>query len=309
MIRRSNSGSVSSRPTALSTRVASLFRPRLRPASVDSVKRNGETVAVIMHDEALETDPELVAAAGQALLLAIENGRLTAELQSTNEELHATRARIVATGDAERRKIERDLHDGAQQHLVALSIRVGLARELADPEAAQRLDDVGKELEEILEELRDLAHGLHPPLLREFGLREALASAVRRSASPAKLEAAAIGRYPEDVEAAVYFCCVEGLQNVDKHAGSGATAHSALGAPAGSSSRSSTTASATTSNRPGMRVKGWRTCQTGSPRSKALSWSSRRRAGTTVRANISVTDAATQRIGPVEHSGSDGRSG
>ena len=177
-----------------------------------------------MHDAALDTDPELVAAAGQAMLLAIENGRLTAELQSTNAELRATRARIVATGDAERRKIERDLHDGAQQHLVALSIRVGLARELADPEAAQRLDDVGKELDEILEELRDLAHGLYPPLLREFGLREALASAVRRSASPAKLEAAAIGRYSEDVEAAVYFCCVEGLQNVDKHAGSGATA-------------------------------------------------------------------------------------
>ena len=154
------------------------------------VTRNGETVAVIRHDAALDTDPELVAAAGQALLLAIENGRLTAELHSTNTELRATRARIVATGDAQRRRIERDLHDGAQQHLAALSIRVGLARELADPEAAQRLDDVGKELDEILEELRDLAHGLYPPLLREFGLREALASAVRRSASPAKLEAA-----------------------------------------------------------------------------------------------------------------------
>ena len=177
-----------------------------------------------MHDSALDTDPELVAAAGQALLLAIENGRLTAELQSTNTELSATRARILATGEAERRKIERDLHDGAQQHLIALSIRVGLAREFADPEVAQRLDDVGKELDEILEELRDLAHGLDPPVLREFGLREALASVVRRSAPPAKLEAAAIGRYAEDVEAAVYFCCVESLQNAAKHAGSGTTA-------------------------------------------------------------------------------------
>ncbi len=130
----------------------------------------------------------------------------------------------MATGDAERRRIERDLHDGAQQHLAALSIRVGLAREFADPEAAQRLDDVGKELEEILEELRDLAHGLYPPVLREFGLREALASVVRRSAPPAKLEAPAIGRYSEDVEAAVYFCCVEALHNAAKHAGLGATA-------------------------------------------------------------------------------------
>ena len=188
------------------------------------VTRNGETVAVIMHDAALNTDPELVAAAGQALLLAIENGRLTAELASTNTELRATRARILATGDAERRKIERDLHDGAQQHLVAVGIRVGLAREYADPEVAQRLDDVGKELDEILEELRDLAHGLYPAVLREFGLREALASVVRRSAPPARLEASALGRYSEDVEAAVYFCCVESLQNAAKHAGSGTSA-------------------------------------------------------------------------------------
>ena len=188
------------------------------------VTRNGETVAVIWHDAALETDPELVAAAAQALLLAIENGRLTGELESTNTELRATRARVVTAGDAERRKLERDLHDGAQQHLVALSMRVGLVREFADPEVAQRLDDVGNELEEILAELRDLAHGLYPPVLREFGLREALASVVRRSASPVRLEAAAIGRYSEDEEATVYFCCVEGLQNAAKHAGSGATA-------------------------------------------------------------------------------------
>ena len=189
--------------------------------SSSPVTRNGETVAVIMHDATLDTDPDLVAGAGQALLLAIENGRLTVELQSTNAELRATRARIVATGDAERRRIERDLHDGAQQHLVALSIRVGQAREFADPVAAQRLDDVGKELDEILEELRDLAHGLYPSVLREFGLREALASVVRRSASPSRLEAPTIGRYSEEVEIAVYFCCVESLQNAAKHAGSG----------------------------------------------------------------------------------------
>ena len=115
-----------------------------------SVTRDGETVALIIHDAALDTDPELVSAAGQALALAVENGRLTAEPQSTNAELRVTRARIVATGDAERRKIERDLHDGAQQHSVALSYKVGLAREFADPEVAQRLDDVGEELEEIL---------------------------------------------------------------------------------------------------------------------------------------------------------------
>jgi signal transduction histidine kinase len=188
------------------------------------VGRNGDTVAVIEHDAALNADPELVDVAGQALLLALENDRLANELQLANAELRATRARIVSAGDSERRKIERDLHDGAQQHLVALRIKVGLAGELADPHVARRLADVGTELEEILEELRDLAQGLYPPALRLFGLREALAGVARRSSPPAALEAATIGRYSENVEAAVYFCCMEGLQNVGKHAGAGAHA-------------------------------------------------------------------------------------
>ena len=287
--------------------------PSTPPAGQSStpVTQNGETVAVIMHDAALDTDPELVAAAGQALLLAIENGRLTAELQSTNTELRATRARIVATGDAERRKIERDLHDGAQQHLVALSIRVGLAREFADPEVAQRLDDVGKELEEILEELRDLAHGIYPPLLREFGLREALASVVRRSAPPAKLEAAAIGRYAEDVEAAVYFCCVESLQNVAKHAGSGTSAVVRLW------ERDGRLYFEVIDDGVGYDVESARHAGQGlanmSDRIAALGGTlvveSTPERGTTVRANIPVADAATQRVGPVAHSGSEGRSG
>ena len=257
--------------------------PSTPPAGQSStpVTRNGDTVAVIMHDAALDTDPELVAAAGQALLLAIENGRLAAELQSTNTELRATRARIVATGDAQRRRIERDLHDGAQQHLVALSIRVGLARELADPEAAQRLDDVGKELEEILEELRDLAHGLYPPLLREFGLREALASAVRRSASAGEARGSSDrplprrgggrrllllrGKSPERRQARRIGC--------DR-------CHSALGArwPALLRDRRRRRRLRRRIG-PTPRVKGWRTCQTGSPRSEGPSWSSRRRDG------------------------------
>jgi signal transduction histidine kinase len=190
------------------------------------VNRNGDTVAVIMHDSALNTDPELVGVAGQALLLALDNGRLEDELRVTTEELRASRARIVAAGDAERRKIERDLHDGAQQHLVALRVKVGLAGELAegDPQAAARLADLGTELEEILQELRDLAQGLYPPVLRQFGLREALASVARRSTPPPTIEAAGIGRYSENIESAVYFCCVEGLQNVGKHAGPSARA-------------------------------------------------------------------------------------
>ena len=194
--------------------------------SATPVGRNGDTAAVIVHDAALDTDPELVATAGQALLLALENGRLAAELESTSAELRASRARVVAAGDAERRRIERDLHDGAQQHLVALRIKVGLVGELAeaDPQVALRLADLGTALEEILQELRDLGQGLYPPVLRQFGLRDALAIVARRSAPPAKLEAPAIGRYAEEVESAVYFCCLEGLQNVAKHAGIDATA-------------------------------------------------------------------------------------
>jgi signal transduction histidine kinase len=135
------------------------------------VERHRETVALIVHDEALETDPELVATAGQALLLAIENGRLMDELESASAALSVSRARVVAAGDAERRRIERDLHDGAQQHLVAVRIKVGLAGELAedDPEAALRLADLGAELEEILQELRDLARGLARPCSASSG--------------------------------------------------------------------------------------------------------------------------------------------
>ena len=183
------------------------------------VERNGETVAILT-TLALNADPELVRAASQAVLLALEHGRLQTELRSSNAELRASRARIVAAGDAQRSKIERDLHDGAQQHLIALRIKVGLASESAeDPQVAKRFAEVGSELEEILQELRELAHGLYPPVLRQFGLGDALASVSRRSVPPATVRAAGIGRYSEDIEAAVYFCCLEGLQNVGKHAG------------------------------------------------------------------------------------------
>jgi signal transduction histidine kinase len=190
------------------------------------VGRQGETVAALWHDPALDTDPELVRAASQAMLLALENGRLEAELKTRTAELAASQAHTFAAADAERRKVERDLHDGAQQQLVALQIKLSLARELAedDPDVSQRLADVGYGLEDVLDELRELAHGVRPPLLRDFGLHAALASAAERSTPPAGLSAAAIGRYPDDVETAVYYCCVEALQNVGKHAGANARA-------------------------------------------------------------------------------------
>ncbi len=277
--------------------------------SSSPITKNGETVAVILHDAALDTDPELVAAAGQAMLLAIENGRLTDELRSTTTELHAMHARIATAGEAERRKVERDLHDGAQQHLVALIIKVGLAREVSDPEVVARLDEVGKELDEILEELRDLAHGLYPLVLRDLGLEAALVTLVRRSVSPVKVEAGAIGRYSEEVEAAVYFCCAESLQNVHKHAGLGATAVIRLWEHDGrlffeivddgagfdvESARNAGHGLANVSER--IAAHGGNLVVESTPGR-----------GTTVRANIPVADAAAQGVGPTARSGSEDR--
>ena len=279
--------------------------------SLSPITHNGETVAVILHDAALDTDPELVAAAGQSMLLAIENGRLTAELRSTTTELHAMRARVATAGDAERRKVERDLHDGAQQHLVALIIKVGLAREVADPEGVARLDGVGKELDEILEELRDLAHGLYPIVLRDLGLQAALVALVGRSVSRAKVEARAIGRYSEELEAAVYFCCAESLQNVDKHAGLGATTVIRLW------ERDGRLYFEIVDDGAGFDVESTRHAGHGlanvSERIAAhggtLVIESAPGRGTTVRANIPVADAAAQRVGPTTHSGSEDRGG
>jgi signal transduction histidine kinase len=183
------------------------------------VAQKGEAVGAIWHDPALNTDPELIRAASQAILLALDNGRLEVALA-------LSRAQTAEAAGAARRKVERDLHDGAQQQLLALQIKVALTHELAeqDSEIAARLADVGDRLEDVVRELRDLARGVRPPLLRDFGLPAALASAAQRSRPPAALVADGIARYPDDVENAVYFCCLESLQNVGKHAGADARA-------------------------------------------------------------------------------------
>jgi signal transduction histidine kinase len=127
----------------------------------------------------------------------------------------------VASGDAERRRVERDLHDGAQQHLVALAVNLRLARDAVedDPEAAKEmLGELTQAVQETIQELRELAHGIYPPLLVDSGLKEALRAVCGRSPLEVELEADGIGRYPSDVEAAVYFCCLEALQNASKHA-------------------------------------------------------------------------------------------
>jgi signal transduction histidine kinase len=152
--------------------------------------------------------------------LVFRNRRLTAELRATIAELTASRRRLVGAQDAERRRIERNLHDGAQQQLVALSIQLGLLEESAGEPGAvgQLVPQLKSAVRAALDDLRDLARGIYPPLLAEQGLAAALAGQARRAALPVRVEADGIGRYPQDTESTVYFCALEALQNVAKYA-------------------------------------------------------------------------------------------
>ena len=179
-------------------------------------------------------EDRLLAELARQVGLALRNLRLDSQLQASldeirrqTEQLRASRARVVSAGDAERRRIERDLHDGAQQQLVALSVNLRLARELtgSDPAAAAALMvQLEGDVEAALEELRELAHGIYPPFLVERGLAEALSVVAARAPLAVRLEAGGIERYPAPVEVTVYFCCVEALQNAGKHAGDAASA-------------------------------------------------------------------------------------
>jgi signal transduction histidine kinase len=179
-------------------------------------------------DDFSEDDDRVLAELARQVGLALHNVQLDSALQASledleraNEDLRASRARIVATGDAERRKIERNLHDGAQQHLVALAVNLRLTRDILEEDpagAAEMLEALAGAVQETIQELRDLAHGIYPPLLMDAGLAEALRAAANRSPLSVAVEADGIGRYPSEVEAAVYFCCLEALQNAAKHA-------------------------------------------------------------------------------------------
>jgi len=160
--------------------------------------------------------------------LALHNSQLDTALQTTLDEvrkqadaLRESRARVVASGDAERRRVERNLHDGAQQHLVALAVNLRLAKDIIvdDQETGlEMLDQLAGEVQETIQELRELAHGIYPPLLVDSGLVEALRAAANRNPLPVHIVATGIGRYPSETEAAIYFCCLEALQNAAKHA-------------------------------------------------------------------------------------------
>jgi signal transduction histidine kinase len=143
------------------------------------------------------------------------------------EELRASRARLAAAADAERRKLERDLHDGTQQHLVALAVNLQHARQLAESNPAglePLLAEIGRSVREALESVRELANAIYPPLLLDLGLAEALRAAASASGIPTRVEVAALEPYAPEVEGAVYFCCLAALRHAASHAGSGAHA-------------------------------------------------------------------------------------
>jgi signal transduction histidine kinase len=153
--------------------------------------------------------------------LVLRNVRLTEELLERLREIQRSRQRIVAAQDEERRKLERNLHDGAQQQLVALQVKLSLAERVAEEgcRVKDSLVSLKQEATDALENLRDLARGIYPPLLADQGLTAALSSQARKATFPVSIEAYGIGRYPQEAEAAVYFCCLEALQNVAKYAG------------------------------------------------------------------------------------------
>ena len=193
--------------------------------SVTEIDRDGRAVIAIIHDKQLSDDPELLQAAGAVALLALENAELDAGWKESLGELADSRSRIVSAGDRERRKLERDLHDGAQQRLVAASINLSLGRELADgnPELKERVTDASVEVEEALTELREVAHGIYPPALGRWGLVRAFELLAARFPGRVTVAEGSVGRFPSEVEAAVYYTCTEAVQNALKHAGAGAS--------------------------------------------------------------------------------------
>jgi signal transduction histidine kinase len=190
--------------------------------AVTKVEHDGECVAAIIHDGLVHQEQgAYVDAIGAAASLALQNERLEAELRSKVQELRASRQRMLRVGLEERRRLERDLHDGAQQRLVSMALNMRLARNRLreDPSAAEALlDGAAGELDSALGELRELARGIHPALLTERGLGTALETLARRAPVPVSVERIPDERYPEAVELAAYYVVAEALTNVAKYA-------------------------------------------------------------------------------------------
>ena len=189
--------------------------------AVTMLEHEGEPMAAVVHDPILRDEPELIDVAAAAARLALENARLQAEVQAQLAKVKESRARIVAAADEQRRRIERDLHDGAQQRLVALALELKSAQRkhggTADPEIERLLGDAAEEVQVAVEELRDLAGGIHPGILTQGGLTVALGALAARASVPVIVDAK-LERVSPAIEATAYFVASEALTNVAKHA-------------------------------------------------------------------------------------------
>ena len=185
------------------------------------VEHEDRPAVAVLHDPQLAEDPELVHAAGAIASMARENAQLEEAWNEALRELSSSRARLAAAADVERRALERDLHDGAQQRLTAILLKLSMLREfVADGSVAHtRIVELEDDLVQALEELRRLAHGIYPAPLAESGLVGALELVARRSGGAVQASAEGVGRYPPAIESAVYFCCLEAVQNASRHAG------------------------------------------------------------------------------------------
>jgi signal transduction histidine kinase len=184
------------------------------------IEMNGAHVAALLHHRSLDDEPELLDAVSAAAGIALENGRLHAELQARLEELRGSRGRVIEAGQKERQRLERDLHDGAQQRLISLSLDLSLleARLSDDPGARASLDQARQEIARSLEELRAVARGIHPAVVTGHGLAVAVESLAASAPLPVRLTVAVDGRLPERLEVAAYYVICESLANIGKHA-------------------------------------------------------------------------------------------
>ena len=188
--------------------------------AVTHIERDGERVAALLHDPSLREEPELRDSVAAALSLSLENTQLHVELRARLEELRGSRARILESAQSERQRLERNLHDGAQQRLVALSLDLGLLEKQldGDRDATERIDRARREVAASLEELREIARGIHPAVVTGHGLAVALEQLAARAAVPIRLTVGVQGRLPEAVEVASYYVVAESLTNVGKYA-------------------------------------------------------------------------------------------
>ena len=191
------------------------------------VQSGGRTLAVVDFDASLSDQEEYIQATAKSAVLWLEQQRLAKELAASKSSLEDSRAHLASTADEERRRIQRDLHDGAQQHLIGMHMKLELAVEAMQDDRARcaaLLAEIGDEMGQTADDLRSLAANVFPPTLTEHGLLDALRSAIRRMGLDVRLQASGLGRHSGEIETQLYFVCLEALQNISKHAGPGVTA-------------------------------------------------------------------------------------